>query len=566
MNILPCRIPALYAALLALAVNVTTFAQDVRITGPSWIDAKDNPDELPVFRDAPRVNFPTELRQTIEIGYAVRELNLDEKGKSLGGRQISSLDAYQRAVAQDERVWSFKPGRRAGKGVNTSTVVAFIFNPASAAENLPNATPRLLEVAPVVVPLPKGAKGAENIPDRVIYANVSIDASGAVVAVGDAPPDLARPCEIAAKNWRFAPARRDGQPVAAEVRMPFVISTRAASGGATGRHVMPRVTSQPAPIYPFAMLSNGMKGEVLVDFVVDREGRVRNAFAARSLNPSFDDAAVDAVERWRFEPGRIGDRPVSTHMRVPVIFEIERGGNIGRGPLDAKGKKADLAKLPEEFRYDTPPRPIGTVRVVYPYELLRAGKTGEAEIGYVVGADGRVVQIVPSKATDPAFTRALTAAIEQFTYEPAVKAGRPGPALQRFGQKFDRSVEWSLVSDADIELLRTEEKKPESILNLRDLDGPLVPRSRRPPVFPVSAPEEMKNGEALVEFLVDQEGRARLPRIVEATHEAFAYAAMQSIASWRFESPQRGGRDVIVRVRIPMKFSRDATMAELAAK
>jgi TonB family protein len=293
---------------------------------------------------------------------------------------------------------------------------------------------------------------------------------------------------------------------------------------------------------------------------------VRNAFAARSLNPSFDDAAVDAVERWRFEPGRIGDRPVSTHMRVPVIFEIERGGNIGRGPLEAKGKKADLSKLPEAFRYDTPPRPIGTVRVVYPYELLRAGKTGEAEIGYVVGADGRVVQIVPSKATDPAFTRALTAAIEQFTYEPAVKAGRPGRALQRFGQKFDRSVEWSLVSDADIELLRTEEKKPESILNLRDLDGPLVPRSRRPPVFPVSAPEEMKNGEALVEFLVDQEGRARLPRIVEATHEAFAYAAMQSIASWRFESPQRGGRDVIVRVRIPMKFSRDATMAELAAK
>jgi TonB family protein len=476
------------------------------------------------------------------------------------------LDAYQRAVAQDERVWSFKPGRRAGKGVNTSTVVAFIFNPASAAENLPNATPRLLEVAPVVVPLPKGAKGAENIPDRVIYANVSIDASGAVVAVGDAPPDLARPCEIAAKNWRFAPARRDGQPVAAEVRMPFVISTRAASGGATGRHVMPRVTSQPAPIYPFAMLSNGMKGEVLVDFVVDREGRVRNAFAARSLNPSFDDAAVDAVERWRFEPGRIGDRPVSTHMRVPVIFEIERGGNIGRGPLEAKGKKADLSKLPEAFRYDTPPRPIGTVRVVYPYELLRAGKTGEAEIGYVIGSDGRVIQIIPSATTDPAFTRALTAAIEQFTYEPAVKAGRPGPALQRFGQKFDRSVERSLVSDADIELLRTEEKKPESILNLRDLDGPLVPRSRRPPVFPVSAPEEMKNGEALIEFLVDQEGRARLPRIVEATHEAFAYAAMQSIASWRFESPQRGGRDVIVRVRIPMKFSRDATMAELAAK
>jgi TonB family protein len=76
----------------------------------------------------------------------------------------------------------------------------------------------------------------------------------------------------------------------------------------------------------------------------------------------------------------------------------------------------------------------------------------------------------------------------------------------------------------------------------------------------------MNSGEALIEFLVDEEGRARLPRMVEATHEAFAYAAMQSIASWRFEPPQRGGRDVIVRVRVPLKFTRETTSEAPAAK
>jgi TonB family protein len=314
------------------------------------------------------------------------------------------------------------------------------------------------------------------------------------------------------------------------------------------------------------MRANGMRGEVLVDFVVDREGRVRNAYVARSLNPSFDDAAVEAVQRWRFEPGRVGERPVSTHMQVPVIFELEGGFNKGSGPMENVGKKADLSKLPEAFRYDTPPQPIGTVRAVYPYELLRAGKTGRADVGYVIGSDGRVIQIIPSAASDPAFGRALTAAIEQFTYQPAVKNGRPSPSVQRFVQEFDRSPDWSLVNDGDTDLLRTEQKRPDRIFNLRDLDAPLKPLSRRPPVFPVSAPAEMNSGEALIEFLVDEEGRARLPRMVEATHEAFAYAAMQSIASWRFEPPQRGGRDVIVRVRVPLKFTRETTSEAPAAK
>lgn len=533
------------------------------MTPPAWVDSRDNPDELPSFKKVPQIVFPEELRQTSDIGYVVREFNLDEKGKSLGGHHANSQVAYERAVAAKGSEWSFNPGRRAGKAVNTATTVAFIFNPASAAENLPDATPRLLEVTPVVLPWPKGKKAGDSIPDYVIYAMVSVDLAGAVTAVAGAPEELTRPCEIAVKNWRFAPARRGGQPIAAEVRMPFVISTRHAAGGGGGKQVPPRVISQARPVYPFAMRANGMRGEVLVDFIVDREGRVRNAFVARSLNPSFDDAAVDAVQRWRFEPARNGERPVSAHMQVPVIFHLDGGG---RGPMESAGKKADLSKLPEAFRYDTPPQPIGTVRVVYPYELLRAGKTGRADIGYVIGTNGRVIQIIPSAASDPAFGRALTAAVEQFTFQPAVKDGRPSPSVQRFVQEFDRSPDWTLVDDGDIDLLRTEQKRPDLIFNLRDLDTPLKPRSRRPPVFPASAPDQAKSGEALIEFLVDEEGRARLPRTVEATHEAFAYAAMQSIASWRFEPPQRGGRDVIVRVRIPMKFNRETPSDEPAAK
>jgi len=82
--------------------------------------------------------------------------------------------------------------------------------------------------------------------------------------------------------------------------------------------------------------------------------------------------------------------------------------------------------------------------------------------------------------------------------------------VQRFVQEFDRSPDWTLVDDGDIDLLRTEQKRPDLIFNLRDLDTPLKPRFPPPPVFPASAPDEAKSGEALIEFLVDEEGRARL--------------------------------------------------------
>ncbi len=527
-------------------------AQDVTVTPPKWTVERDAPHDLPVSKSAARIEFPDELKSTPDIGYVVFDLVLDAKGKIQSLQPRATLAAYERAAWTKGSLWS--PGKRDGKGVNTATSYAVIFNPASAAEKKPDATPRLLEVSVVPIKARKGTKPNVVIPDRVELADVSVDEQGNVTAVKNAPADLAADFAIAVKNWRFAPARTGGKPVAAEVRMPFVVTVRDdLSFRVDGKRSQPRVTDQERPIYPFAMRANGMKGEVIVDFIVDLEGRVRNAYVVRSLNPSFDDPAIEAVRRWKFEPGRIGERPVNTHMQVPIIFTLDETFNGGQGPLSA-AKKADLSKLPEPFRYDTPPRPVGTVRPVYPYALLRAKKEGKAVVRYIVDPKGRVVQADIGTASAPELGRALQAAIECFVYEPAIKAGRPSPALQSFGQEFNRDAMWQLVDDEDLELLRREEKKPASILSARDLDRPITPLSRRPPRFPLSVKEEVTKGEALIEFLIDEEGRARLPRIVSASEEAFGYAAVQGVATWRFEPPTRGGKPVVVRAQIPLSF------------
>ena len=41
----------------------------------------------------------------------------------------------------------------------------------------------------------------------------------------------------------------------------------------------------------------------------------------KSSHPAFEQPALQAVRRWRFEPGKRGGKPVSFKMRVPITFK-----------------------------------------------------------------------------------------------------------------------------------------------------------------------------------------------------------------------------------------------------
>jgi RNA polymerase sigma factor (sigma-70 family) len=86
----------------------------------------------------------------------------------------------------------------------------------------------------------------------------------------------------------------------------------------------PTPRSQARPVYPAEMRSAGAAGEVVVDFVVDVNGDVQNAFALRSSQREFETAAVEAVSKWKFQPGQKGGRTVATHLQVPIVFNAIR--------------------------------------------------------------------------------------------------------------------------------------------------------------------------------------------------------------------------------------------------
>lgn len=85
---------------------------------------------------------------------------------------------------------------------------------------------------------------------------------------------------------------------------------------------VPVAKFQARPQYPFEMRRSGVAGEVVVDFIVDTNGDVRNAYAARSTQREFEASAVQAVSKWKFRPGKKAGRAVNTHMQVPIVFTL----------------------------------------------------------------------------------------------------------------------------------------------------------------------------------------------------------------------------------------------------
>ncbi len=79
---------------------------------------------------------------------------------------------------------------------------------------------------------------------------------------------------------------------------------------------------QSDPIFPSSGFRTGQEGWVRVNFVVTPDGRAADTIIVDSVGgPAFERAALDAVEKWTFEPG---DIEIPSNV-VDMRFELRRG-------------------------------------------------------------------------------------------------------------------------------------------------------------------------------------------------------------------------------------------------
>jgi len=80
----------------------------------------------------------------------------------------------------------------------------------------------------------------------------------------------------------------------------------------------------PPPAYPAMSRRLGEQGQVMVRVLIGADGNAQQAQIARSSGfERLDKAALDAVLKWRYVPGKRGGVPETMWFNVPINFVLE---------------------------------------------------------------------------------------------------------------------------------------------------------------------------------------------------------------------------------------------------
>ena len=84
---------------------------------------------------------------------------------------------------------------------------------------------------------------------------------------------------------------------------------------------MPEAITKVQPVYPDIAREAGVDGQVMVQALVGKDGRVKDTRVVKSI-PMLDASAIAAVKQWVFKPALSNNKPVAVWVAVPVRFSL----------------------------------------------------------------------------------------------------------------------------------------------------------------------------------------------------------------------------------------------------
>jgi TonB family protein len=220
----------------------------------------------------------------------------------------------------------------------------------------------------------------------------------------------------------------------------------------------PKMIKQVEPVYPQIARQARVEGTVILEATTDIYGRVQDVKILRSI-PLLDQAAVDAVKQWVYEPFLVNGKPREVSFTTTVVFELDKDKNEGKaggiaggvvggveggveggvkggveagvaGGVISKEEGARLMRLPP-IKVDggiEEPQKLKSVDPVYPEEAKKARIQGEVILEVEIDIYGQVKNIKVLRSI-PALDGAAMDAVRQWVYQPFIVEGRPRRAI-----------------------------------------------------------------------------------------------------------------------------------------
>ena len=168
----------------------------------------------------------------------------------------------------------------------------------------------------------------------VVSLNVKVNQQGNVSEVeswAGNKPVLAQAAVRAVKRWKYRPLLIEEEPFALSGEVVFTFRLgKQAQVSEGGDSPVPRLACMASesgllhrvdPEYPRAAKIAHVSGDVVLEMVINKQGRVEDV-KATSGHPLLVQSAVDAVSQWRYKPYVVGHEAVAVQARVVIKFHM----------------------------------------------------------------------------------------------------------------------------------------------------------------------------------------------------------------------------------------------------
>lgn len=113
-------------------------------------------------------------------------------------------------------------------------------------------------------------------------------------------------------------------PAVAPAPAPAPVAAPAAPAPVTAARFDADYLHNPKPVYPPFSKRNGEEGKVLLRVKVGADGSALDLDIKQSSGfPRLDNAAREAVAKWRFVPAKRGDEVIESWVTVPITFALD---------------------------------------------------------------------------------------------------------------------------------------------------------------------------------------------------------------------------------------------------
>lgn len=85
----------------------------------------------------------------------------------------------------------------------------------------------------------------------------------------------------------------------------------------------PNKISAPQPQYTEIARKARIQGVVIVQAIINKQGNVTDVKVLKGLPMGLDQAAVEAIRKWRFEPATLNGKPVDVYYNLTVNFTLQ---------------------------------------------------------------------------------------------------------------------------------------------------------------------------------------------------------------------------------------------------